>query len=477
MKLIQRLLFMLATTVAIQAQSDRFTHRLDYVTENQEEGFDFSMKHYLPEKYSEKAFSVFNLQSDYGYNATTALTRYQFFLVESSDLENTFKIGSPTWYSNGEDTFKDNYFYPIKEVKKTTETNTILSTACTYYNLIPVDSEMRMISLCIDTKNIIDNASYFLPKQATKGLIMDIREPNEEGQNSSVQLKNIEKVNVQYSFDFDKEKLAIEAMIAEQAAVYDSAEAYADSVVVGADYAGYTSRYEDPLCTYYSSIPEDLSDKVNQVVSSYMSTICNNLLMDSDYDGEADFQKEAVLAFFQRDSKSFTKNLTKNKLITKDESKQLLSFFKEVHAQSNVFVPTPEELDETVIDDYDSIDEVAAYEVYEPYQSTYKNTDMNVLSLAIETFNDEGVMKAIPTHCSDFKTNVPAFENKQLGQLVLQYVGQSCDFYYSEHNSYTVDVKSTIDAIRKSILSIENLHDSLSKADKKKLNEFLNSLD
>lgn len=476
MKFIYCLLGLLVATVTTQAQTDRFTHRLDYVTTNQEEGFDFSMKHYLPEKYSEKAFSVFNLQSDYGYNVTTALTRFQFFLVESSDLENTFKIGSPTWYSNGEDTFKDNYFYPIKEVKKTAETNTILSTTCTYYNLIPVDSEMRMISLCIDTKNIIDNASYFLPKQATKGLIMEIREPNEEGQNSSVQLKNIEKVNVQYSFDFDKEKLAIEAMIAEQAELYDEAEAYADSAAVVTDYAGFTSAYDDPLCAYYASIPEGLSDKVNAVLSSYMSSTCSHLLMDTDYDGETDFKKDALLSFFQRDSKSFTKNLAKNKLISKSESKQLLTFFKDIHSQSKVFVYTPEEIDESVID-YDNIDEVAAYEVYEPYQSTYKAIDMNVLSLAIETFNDEGVMKAIPTHCSDFKTKVPTFENKQLGQLILQYVGQSCDFYYSEHNSYTVDIKSTIDSIRKSILSIENLHDSLSKADKKKLNEFLNSLD
>ncbi len=476
MKLIQRLLFMLATTVAIQAQSDRFTHRLDYVTENQEDLYAFSMKHYLPEKYGEKAFSIFNLQSDYGYNATTALTRYQFFLVESSDLENTFKINSPTWYSDGEETYKDNYFYPIKEIQKTTETNTILSTACTYYNLIPVDSETRMISLCIDTKNIIDNASYFLPKLSTKGLILEIREANEEGENSIVKLKNIEKVNVQYSFDFEKEKLALAAKIAEQAAVYDEAEAYADSAAVVTDYAGFTSAYDDPLCAYYASIPEDLSNKVNAVLSSYMSSTCSNLLMDADYDGETDFKKDALLSFFQRDSKSFTKNLVKNKLISKSESKQLLTFFKDIHSQSKVFVYTPEEIDESVID-YDNIDEVAAYEVYEPYQSTYKAIDMNILSLAIETFNDEGVMKAIPTHCSDFKTKVPTFENKQLGQLILQYVGQSCDFYYSEHNSYTVDIKSTIDSIRKSILSIENLHDSLSKADKKKLNEFLNSLD
>ena len=59
--------------------------------------------------------------------------------------------------------------------------------------------------------------------------------------------------------------------------------------------------------------------------------------------------------------------------------------------------------------------------------------------------------------------------------MVYNYAGQVCDLYI--YQSGSVALSGTIDAMRKSILEINNKYDKLKKEDKDKLTTFLNSLD
>lgn len=488
MKFIYSLLLTVAATITTQAQTDKFTHRIDYTSPTAGSGAysEYSMRQYLPEKYSENAFSVFNIYSNYGYQVNTAMSHKKFFMVENIDFENNFKISnSSVFYSmDDEDFLKDEYFYPIKSIQKTQNTNNVLGNSCTYYDLIPEDGENnRLISLCIDTKNSLDNASYFLPNQNLKGLVMEIKEGDADDEEfSTVSVSKISKVNVSFTFDFELEKANLDA---ERALRKEEEEELAaveveDSVGYAVEVEDYLSMYNDPLCSYYNEIPEDLSEKANSFVSTYMSSSCSTFLQDINYDGEYDNKKEDVLKFFQRDSKSYTKNLQKSKIITKEEAKKMNKFFVDIYNRSKIYVATVNgDIDTAVA--VDAIDYAEAYDAaaydYVPYESTYKETDLNELSLAVDQYKETDVMLALPTHCGDFKTKIPTFDNKELAVLLGQYVGQSCDLYLTESYPYTVAIKTTIDSLRKSILGLEGIYDTLNKTDKKKLNEFLNSLD
>ena len=112
---------------------------------------------------------------------------------------------------------------------------------------------------------------------------------------------------------------------------------------------------------------------------------------------------------------------------------------------------------------------------YDPYTSTYKTTDISKIDLAIDNPDVQDFMKVAPEHCKNLKAKIPTFTDKDLGNLVYNYAGQVCDLYI--YQSGSVALSGTIDAMRKSILEINNKYDKLKKEDKDKLTTFLNSLD
>ena len=123
----------------------------------------------------------------------------------------------------------------------------------------------------------------------------------------------------------------------------------------------------------------------------------------------------------------------------------------------------------------EAVDALSLIDSYEPYTSTYKTDDISVVSLAIENPDVKEYLKVAPKHCTDLKTKIPTFSDKDLGNLVYNYVGQTCDLYIYESGS--VSLSGTINALRKSVLEINNKSDKLTKDDKEKLTTFLNSLD
>ena len=166
----------------------------------------------------------------------------------------------------------------------------------------------------------------------------------------------------------------------------------------------------------------------------------------------------------------------KNGLINGEETKELNKLFKKYYQDAKEF-----KLEENLDADYatvavDSAVAVTDYaEVYEPYSSSYKTSDIGVVSLAIDNEYLESYMKVAPEYCKNLKTKIPTFSDKDLGNLVYNYAGQVCDLYI--YNSGNVSLNGTIDALRKSVLEINNKYEKLKKEDKEKLTTFLNSLD
>lgn len=102
---------------------------------------------------------------------------------------------------------------------------------------------------------------------------------------------------------------------------------------------------------------------------------------------------------------------------------------------------------------------------YDPYESTYKTDDISVIDLAINNPDVKEYLKIAPKHCTDLKTKIPTFSDKDLGNLVYNYAGQVCDLYI--YNSGSVGLPETVNALRKSVLEINNKTDKLTKKTKK----------
>lgn len=110
------------------------------------------------------------------------------------------------------------------------------------------------------------------------------------------------------------------------------------------------------------------------------------------------------------------------------------------------------------------------------YNSQYKVIKTKEMDLAVELLeNDSPYWQGIPQYCSNLENIVTRFSDKELKEHAKNYAGQICDLYLSEVKEYSVDVKSTLDAIRYE----ENyfMKHNISKKERKLLTEFLDELD
>jgi hypothetical protein len=123
-------------------------------------------------------------------------------------------------------------------------------------------------------------------------------------------------------------------------------------------------------------------------------------------------------------------------------------------------------------DDYDEEDDY-----YFPYVSEYKNEKSDNGGLAIHIISNKRLWTILPNHCQTFEKDVPDFDNKELKKHLKNYVGQMCDMYLSQQRDNFVAIKETLDQIRREVLYFNNIQKKLSESDKKKLNDYLNSLD
>lgn len=134
-----------------------------------------------------------------------------------------------------------------------------------------------------------------------------------------------------------------------------------------------------------------------------------------------------------------------------------------------------------ITEDYaitDSISANADYIDYIPdYVSTYKTESEIEPSLAIDNEYNKAYLKKIPAHCTNLKSKIPVFDDKNLQKHVYNYTGQICDMYLTPIEFDTVDEKTTIDEIRREVLYFLDVREKLNQSDKKKLDKFLKNLD
>lgn len=130
----------------------------------------------------------------------------------------------------------------------------------------------------------------------------------------------------------------------------------------------------------------------------------------------------------------------------------------------------PGEYDDTIV-------EITEQEIPN-YVSNYKYEEIEELSLAIKTPENEFLFNVLPKYCRQFtdESNVWNFSNKKLKLHAQNYAGQLCDLYLFPYVD-NVDYIRTIDSMRKSLLEIEKIRPHLTKEDKELLKLYFETLD
>ncbi|MEG0930887.1 hypothetical protein [Algoriella sp.] len=403
------------------------------------------------------------------------------FNVYTNSLENRLSIKVPTYYEGVEDKdlqpYDDNFIGDFSSINNLNSTQTINGYTCNEFEIISKkEVEETKTKICVDQKNQINNIVFLVPKANLKGLLIRLDDGNFNG----FTINEISNSSAKISFDDKKEieKFNVEIVKSKEEYQQLYANAAVDSAAIASEYAMSDNRYDDPLIGYYSYATSE-NENVNSVFNTIASLGYGIVQKDDDYDGNPDYERTKALKTVEGSTKQIIKQYKKNGLVNSSEAKELNKLFKKFYEDANDFklVSNPDYEDAAVAADSayaEAVDALDA-EAYEPYTSTYKTDDISVVSLAIENPDVKEYLKVAPKHCTDLKTKIPTFSDKDLGNLVYNYVGQTCDLYIYESGS--VSLSGTINALRKSVLEINNKSDKLTKDDKEKLTTFLNSLD
>ncbi len=400
------------------------------------------------------------------------------FQVSNHSLENRLSIKLSPYYQVDElDSLKpydDNFIGDFVSIQKLNTTQKINGYNCNDYEIISKNDneENSSTKICIDEKNQLNNASYLFPQANVKGLLVSL---NSDDLNGFI-IDKVTNSSAKVSFDEKNEIESFKAQIVKQKErykeLYDDSDVSVDSVAV--EPSLNDNRYEDPMVNYYSYGNSD-NENVNTAFNTIAYLAYSVVLKDGDYDGNYDYDRSKALKTAESSTKAIIKEYKKNSLLTKDEAKELEGFFKKLYQDAKEFKLVKQESYYEPLDYAPEETVDSAWTDYDAYQSTYKTDDISRVSLAIELPYLQEYLKAAPEHCQDLKTKIPTFSDKDLGNLVYNYTGQVCDLYI--FNSGNVALAETINALRKSVLEINNRYDKLKKEDKEKLTTFLNSLD
>ncbi|QTV06157.1 hypothetical protein [Faecalibacter bovis] len=415
-----------------------------------------------------------------GFNSSAFLiTKDHYYDVKLNSLENQISIKTPTIYDYSElkdyKPYNELYFSNTNKLINLNRTEKVNGYTCNNYELIESNTESVKTIYCIDEKNAINNASFLLPKQSIKGLIVKIGDSNNS---SSLILNRIEQSNLKVHFDEKKSIKEYEDKIVKLKELYKSL--YDTDTISQADELPYQyesdNRYEDPLYNYFT-IPTSENDKVNTFFNSMAPLALTVITLDVDYDGDYDFDRAKAIKTSEESTRKTIQSYKKNGLITKDEAKELNKYFKQYfdQAKSFKFEKYTETLQNNEVTS-DTID-AAVYALDETldYQTNYKNTSLKDVQLAIDEEDSKLYLNIAPSHCKDLKNRIPDFSNIDLKAIVYNYTGQICDLYI--YQTGVVDLTSTVDAIRKSVWELNKNYDSYKKEDKEKLIKFFDSLD
>ncbi|MDO5106112.1 hypothetical protein [Capnocytophaga sp.] len=358
---------------------------------------------------------------------------------------------------------------------------------CTWYKLQLFETNQEddlidICQICVDTQNKKDNTSIIAPHNV-KGLI-----------------KEIQLIGVDYNWTLVKEESINKTFLYDVEAIKTQKQAYdkqleerygyqpGDSIEVDPpqtiDMPYHNEAHtQDPL--YYPDfrvVDKDLPYNISYYAEGIHSIANDKIYNLKDYGGK-ELDRKQLIVFLKSQYKSSVKNLVKAKMITKNEGKELDKLFKQLIDKAEKFDPAnipPHKDPPQYINDIAEPTDDAIKQLSETlkYVSMYKNMEIEEHPplLLNDYQGDETTLSRIPSMCTKYEDKIPAFENPKLTLYMRDYVGQLCDLYLSTH-IYLVDVRSTVDSLRKSWLEIEKLRPTLSKQDTEQLAVFLQSLD
>lgn len=403
----------------------------------------------------------------------------KFFDVYTNSLDNKLSIKIPYFYEGTPEEdlqpYKNDLFDSFVSIKKLSSSQTINGFKCNEYELTSnsLQNEEKKSTLCIDENNSINNVSFMFPQAKIKGLLVRF----DAGDFNGLTIQNVSNSSAKISFDEKKEIDFFTKELSKRKEEYK--KLYADNVAVdtvaASDYYSPDNRYDDPINSYYNYQTSE-NTNVNNLFNNIALLNYGLVYGDSDYDGTPDYDRSKSLKTAEASTNQILKQFKKNKLISKEELAELNKLFKKYFDDAKKFelIETSEAIDATA-ETVDATEAYSAADLYSPYESTYKNVDTGIINLAIDNPNVSDFLKIAPEHCKNLKDKIPAFSDQNLKKEVYNYVGQICDLYI--YNSGSVGLTETINSLRKSNLEIYNKYDQLSKEDKSKLNNFLNSLD
>lgn len=398
--------------------------------------------------------------------------------VASKTIENRLSIVEPYYfmYSLTESEFpspyRDSFLGNVKNFERLGTQTTINGFTCNNFRAVESYSYMNsVVNFCIDESSSTDNASFILPNQNIKGKIIQISD-------ESLKLTLDSEHATQVSFTFDAKKAEEEFYNSVQK-TRDEYQKLIEEEVYTEGYEGqYEEQYEmDPLYNNYEYQTTENS-KVNYVLSAVFSNMYFFVESDYDYDGQIDIERKKGIEIGENLGYKIIDQYKKLKFLNKEETKlaknQLEKFIKDLKefVPNKPIIQVVEEEPASEIDSYPyGLENSGDY----TYQSNYKDLNLDNLDFAYTAYmSDEYYRNLVPKFC--YNLSVPEFDSKELKANVHNYIGQLCDFYISNH-VYNVGIVETTDALRYSLLKINELKPKLSEKDQKLYDNFIKNLD
>ena len=355
---------------------------------------------------------------------------------------------------------------------KTNKKGKVGGVSCNYYEGALVGKGKAVMEVCVDETSSYDNFSKVFSGNTKKGLILSaaIEEGNDK---IIINLTKNEPLNLSMTLDTQQiEKGFVEREKKAEAIATARGEEEHDCSAIDASEEGYAV---DPLLDVYNTNAYKNNGLDNVALFYQIVAFGAN---EKDYtSGEG---RKKTIALLKLNYKSILKNHLKTKHISKEEYKKLMKFFKEYVKEVEAFDPekAPKIEEATEVRALEPEEFEAEAREFPKYNSAYKTMHMEKKpNLALDVaLKSENLKQAIPQFCSDIYGQVSVFENEELQKQLLHFMGQTCDLYlYPKVDNVYYD--GTLDALRRSILEIEQLRPSLSKKDLKNLRTLIENLD
>lgn len=126
---------------------------------------------------------------------------------------------------------------------------------------------------------------------------------------------------------------------------------------------------------------------------------------------------------------------------------------------------------------YSAIEAEDVYLHLPRYETGDRRPRIHEGSYAVDDVPSENAWAVLPKYCRNIPAVLPKLDDKTLLPHLSNYATQICDMYLAQADSHNVDVKGTMDEIRREDIFLFQRKDKMSKEDAMKIEKFLNKLD